>query len=730
MRNMDELYALLFEKGRVGKVLDRIQKQGIPDPATDPSALLYGHALFLGGNFKQAQEIFSAIPPAGPQEAERLWGLAQTLLKQGNLKPVKPLLDKALRKNPPHWLCARLYHTLSYLHLDQGQPEKAYRDIDQGIALAQRWSCFTEWWILEGHRGSVKILQGALGEGLSLLQRAAKHLLERDSVFHAAHVHANLGFAFDFMGDADETRKCLIRAERLYQESGVKSGLPILMGLKADLLVREGRLEQAETAYREGLDLLQEFPNPALETQLTCHLANVCFERGETAKALDLIHPKIAQLQEKGVRADEDLCLCTEGKFLLQSGRTKEGMVVLQRASALAVSMKRTITHGFISLYLAVGHEALNHRRQAIQCLKASLKAAECCQFLASFVDRKDILVPLLLKLGEELPESGFLYKLSIQLRHPVLLKRLLRRSPESKTFFLNSLEVHQARPYRSLLERLQKDPEREVRRNARRLLNGWQQYTSYRVNSLGNFGVWVDRKLFTDKDWFRPGAKRLFLYLMTYPEKWQATDALLETLWSKAHPRKARHVLTTLFLYLRELFEPWHLPGKDYVFFQSQRGAYGFFPGERFRIDAEEFQEGLKEAEKARQARNFKEARQAYRQALDLYLGDYLEEFPYEDWLNPRRDYLREAYFRASRTYAILERDSGNLPEARRVLEEALFKDLSRSECVLPLIQVLSRMKLNPLARDWGQRHLRHMKEDLDSDPAPEIVGALNQLP
>jgi len=234
---------------------------------------------------------------------------------------------------------------------------------------------------------------------------------------------------------------------------------------------------------------------------------------------------------------------------------------------------------------------------------------------------------------------------------------------------------------------------------------------------------IWVG---VTDKDWFRPGAKRLFLYLMTHPEKWHATDALLETLWSRAHPRKARHVLTTLFLYLRELFEPWHLPGKDYVFLQSKHGAYGFFPGERFRIDAEEFQEGLKEAEKARLARNFKEARQA----LDLYLGDYLEEFPYEDWLNPKRDYLREAYFRATRTYAILEQDSGNLPEARRVLEEALFKDLSRSECVLPLIQVLSMMKLTPLARDWGQRHLKYMKEELDEDPAPEVMEALNRLP
>jgi len=727
---MDDLYELLFDKGRVGNVLGRIQKQGVPNPTSDPRTLLYGHALNFLGNFKQAQEIFSAVPRGGPREAERLWGLAQALLMQGDLKPVPPLLDDAFGKNPPPWLCARIFHTLANLHLNQGQPEKAYQAIDQGVAQAQRYSCFTEWWLLESFRGIVKINQGAMEEAILVLQRAAKHLLERDSPFHAVQALNNLGHTFAFLGDLSEARKCLTKAEHFVQETGAKSVSPFLPGLKADLLAREGRIDQAGTIYREGLDLLQELPNPILEAQLACNLANIYFEKGETPKALQIVRQTMDRLRAKGVRVNEDLFLCTEGKFLLLSGQEEEGMAILHRADELSLAMKRTITHSFISLYLALGYEQGNRRSQALQSLNASLEAAERCQILASFVERKDLLVPLLLKLGEALPDSGFLYKLTIQLGHPALLKRILRRSPEAKILFLDSLEAHQAKPFRPLLEKLTKDPQKEVRRRASRLLQGWQQHTGYRVTSLGTFGVWLDRKLFTDRDWFRPGAKRLFLFLLTHPGKWHATDVLLETLWNKPHPGKARHVLTTLFLYLRELFEPWHLPRKDYVFFQSQRGAYGFFPGERFRIDAEEFQEAVKEGEHAQLSRKLQEARKAYRRALDLYLGDYLEEFPYEDWLNPRRDHLREAYFRATLKYATLERDSGNLPEARRVLEEALFKDLSRAECVTPLIQVLSRMKLPQLARDWGQRHLRYMKEELDEAPASKILEALNRLP
>ena len=183
---------------------------------------------------------------------------------------------------------------------------------------------------------------------------------------------------------------------------------------------------------------------------------------------------------------------------------------------------------------------------------------------------------------------------------------------------------------------------------------------------------------MFTDKDWGRPGVKRLFLYFNANPGEWEATEGLIETFWIKPGPANPVQGLRFLFFNLRQLFEPWHMPDMDHIFFQSQRGAYGFFPQDRFWMDWKVFEEGIKRAEVAHRARRFKEARQAYRQALDLYLGDYLEEYPYEDWLRPKRDYLRELYFRSVQRYAKLEQDSGNPLEARRVLEGALFKDLS----------------------------------------------------
>jgi hypothetical protein len=61
--------------------------------------------------------------------------------------------------------------------------------------------------------------------------------------------------------------------------------------------------------------------------------------------------------------------------------------------------------------------------------------------------------------------------------------------------------------------------------------------------------------------------------------------------------------------------------------------------------------------------------------------------------------------------------------------LEEALFRDLSRSGLVEPLIEVLSRMGLREEAKAWGERHVGYLKKELKEKPAPEVKEALARL-
>jgi len=729
---MNDLRQMLYIKGRIGKVLEAIRKEGIPDPAAEPDrALIHAHAVFQYGDLPQALRIYSAVPPHPDYDAERLWGLAKTLSRMGDLEQAKRLLDEALVKNPPDWLLPHIYNTWVSIHLLEGNFEEGYRAIEQGIAASEREPAMVMRWVLEGNRGVMQINQGLHEQAVLTLQRAVKQLLARDAILSAGHALIILGTEFDSQCDQAEAERFLSQAEGLVRESGSKHRLIYLRLAQGNLWVRMGLLDKAERSYEEVGKLLRELPILEFEINLGFFQAHLAFKKGNVSLALRLVRKAKARAREKGLPLFEDWALFHEGSFLVRAGAIREGMEILKPAAAMAERRKELDLLRDISLHLALGCEELGQREEALKWLGRCFAALERSRAFPQILDEREVLVPLLLRLGETLPLTDTLSNLIVQLRHPALLKRLLRHDPpKGKILFVRSLTVHDASPLRIHLKRLRRDELGEVRRASRLLLSGWQQHVGYRVYTLGNFRVFLEGKPFIEGTWRRAGVKRLFLYFLSRPEEWQATEALLETLWEKKNSRpRSPKALWPLYSYLRSLFEPWHLPGMVYVFFLSRRGAYGFFPGERFWIDYQEFERGIKKAEKDQLARNFKEARKAYREALDLYLGDYLEEFPYEDWLRPKRDNLRELYFRGVMRYAALERDSGNLPEARRVLEEALFKDLSRSGCAALLIQILIQMKLTHEAKDWGQRHIQYMKKELKEKPAPEVLEALGKL-
>lgn len=443
---------------------------------------------------------------------------------------------------------------------------------------------------------------------------------------------------------------------------------------------------------------------------------------------MNLVESAYARARDLGLSVLYDLCLLNQGVFTLRSGETEKGIELLLQACQFSESIKKWNLYVFETLYLAQGYAELDQKDRALDWLRKFLASVKRYHIAPDLHYEKNILSDLLTKLGDDLPPNEFLSRMIIQLRSPVLTRRLLRRSSEGKINFLHALKIHDARYFRPQLKRLNDDPVKEVRRTSRLILQGWQQHAVYRVYAFGTFRVFLEGKMLTHKDWILPGVQRLFLFFITHPGEWHTTDALLETLWTKPHPKKTLKVLNNLFSYLRTVFEPWHLQGMDYIFFQSRHGAYGFFPGERFWIDSQVFLETTKRAEKAYLLKNFKETRKTFREALDLYLGDYLKEFPYEDWLNQNRDYLTEVYFRSVLRYATLERESGNLSESRRVLEDALFKDPSRSGCAALLIQILIQMKLSQEAKEWGQRHISFLKK-LKEKPAPEVVEALSKL-
>lgn len=728
--HINDLYELVYVNGRIGNALELIREQGMPDPNAEPDrAFIYARAQALYGDLTQALKVYSSIPPSPDCDAERLWGLASINIQMGHLDQAKRLLKESVAKNPPGWLLPHISHTRFSMSLEEGDFAVAYQILEEGIAACEQEQQFVMRWVFEGNKGVLQSQQGFHEEALLSFERAIKHLKARGSIFFTGHFLTNQAGVIALLGDIPAAIRCLTLAEKFVLESGSILGLIFLKLTQGYLWHQQGRLDNADQYYDESSQLLREYSFPIYEVILGIYRADLWFNQGKISRALDMVRKNLRFIQEKNLAFNEDTYLSQEGIFLVRSGAVRQGLEVLSRAAEMAEVRKTLSLRAEIALYQAFGHEELKQREQALERMKKCLAAVEAIQFPQAILSERDVLIPLLLKLVDFLPDTEILSSIIVQLRHPILVKRLTGSSPARKVFFLRTLKVHDAYHYRKQLSRLRNDPDKVVRHTTRLILQSWYQHTNYRVYTLGSFRVFFEGELLKDKSWLLHGVKRLFLFFLTFPDKWYETDAILEVLYSKSDPKRKQRILYSRLHDLRHVLESFHLSDMDYIFFRSRRGAYGFFPQERFWVDAIDFEGKIKQAHEFRLTNNFKEARETYREALALYGGDYLEEFPYEDWLFQKRRYLCELYFRAVMNYASLECDLGNTSEARRVLEDALFKDLSRTDCMILLIQILARMKLTHEAKEWGDRYRQHMKKELNEEPAPEVMALLNQL-
>jgi len=719
-----ELRHLLFDKGRVGRTLELLKAGGVPEPAKDPDrALLHGHALNLYGDYQRALRIFEAVPPDAARDSERLWGQSGYHIRIGALHKAKRLLDRAFASNPPDWLLPHLHNHLATYYSQLGRFDDAAKTNETGLAAAEMSGNIIQLLVLTANQSIIQAIRGRPGDAVTVMERCVRQLLDRDSVLAAAHFLIVLAELYNDLGLPAQAKRCLQRAEPLAERSGSVGRMIFLKLAMAMQDGRDGRTARELQTYQEAEGLLTRLPDPMLTAQVQAARSMVLFRKGCLSDALAIADRLLADARSKGIAPQIMVSLGLRGRFLAGSGDPSAAAAAIEEGRALS---RRLGVHQFamtFSLLDAFARLRAGDRSRSLASLECALGAAAEHRLAASLLAEHEVLGELLPALGTGLRFDAFLARIAVSLGHPGLLRHLRRFAPpRGKLLFLGALQVHDAPRQSRQAIRLLRDADAAVRRVARAVLDGWDRHAGYRITTLGGLRVLLEDRMLPDEVWGRAAVRRIFLLLVANPGRWLAHDRIIELLWPEPDPAAARRVLASRLSELRRIIEPWHAPGKPYGLIRSRPGACGLFGGERVWIDAESFAELARRAEDARNRRCFREARQAYRQALELYAGDFLEEHPYEEWLAPRRAELRNLYFRATVRYAALELDSGNPAESRRALEEALYRDLGCGECLRLLLEVLRRLKLPTLAREWGARHADYLRREIGTEPDPEI--------
>jgi class 3 adenylate cyclase/predicted ATPase len=167
--------------------------------------------------------------------------------------------------------------------LDKGAVELIAVAIEQGFPRwhAQGTIC----------RGWVRVKNGDVPEGMSLLRSGSKAYSATGSLSWMSHYSALLARACEIAGQIEEGLKLLDDALQIAERTGERLLAGELHRHKGELLLRQGHTEAAGELYRKALSIAREQEAKLWELRAAVSLARLRRDQGRRAEALDLLAP-------------------------------------------------------------------------------------------------------------------------------------------------------------------------------------------------------------------------------------------------------------------------------------------------------------------------------------------------------------------------------------------------------------------------------------------------------
>jgi two-component SAPR family response regulator len=249
-------------------------------------------------------------------------------------------------------------------------------------------------------------------------------------------------------------------------------------------------------------------------------------------------------------------------------------------------------------------------------------------------------------------------------------------------------------------------------------------------IQTLGGFRVWRGEVELTANDWKREKALHLFQYFVTIRRQtaYLHKERIIDELWSEADFEEGDRDFKVALHTINKVLEPERKPRAEPRFVQRYDLTYGLNQ-EAIWLDVDAF-EAVIEAGNKYLAPDPLVAMNCYRQALDLYKGDYLPERRYEDWSSTERERLQVLALNLMTTLANLLVERNPLESiylTQRVLTiDPIWEDAYRTQ-----MQAYLTQGNRPMAVRTYQQCVKILEEELGLEPLPqtqelytEIVG------
>lgn len=482
-----------------------------------------------------------------------------------------------------------------------GRPTTAIEALEEARQLQRRKGNTRAVALVDDALGNLYVSIGANEKAREVFEEGLRYWREVGNVALQMNLLSNLGVISHALGNYEEAGALLEEAVTLANSVELHHGIALATAGIGDLYADLDAFDAALDAYREADEVARQVDYHFVQRYLQLAKATVARKQGDLRLARRIL---------SRTRGDHESAAwqLEMGRLELASASEREALPYLQQAATGFEEQKQDHQAAAAYLALAAAHHKLNHKPEVDNAFGKALGLVAGSlppPFVVAAREHRDLVA--------EIAESN--------------------AGSEGARHLLEAIDAFEEKL--PLLRRA-------LRRKIATVPLGPPHI---RIHLLGEPQVSVGGQLVTRSEWQTPMAPALLYLLLAHPEG-MTKEEIGSVLWPDYSPGRLKiNFQKTIYRLRRALVQ-------DIVVYDEETQQYRFSRALDYTYDVELFRMYLLEA---RTASGPLERASAYRSALELYRGPYLDGEE-ELWVWPEREALAEAYREAALELAELD--------------------------------------------------------------------------
>jgi LuxR family maltose regulon positive regulatory protein len=572
--------------------------------------------------------------------------------------------------------------------------------------------------------------------------RAALQLAEEQNDTHYMHLIAhNLGLPAMIRGDFSEAMRWL---RRMLRDNGNSPPVPqeawAYLNLARCHLYR-GDLEACEQHLDGALARCQLFNLVAQRAEAFETYGNLYRERGDAARALEFYNHAARTYEEAGVDPSRAELWDEQALLSLQLGDTASAKGLLERLIAARAAVKdemalqtATLSHARVVAALGDTPVARAELEAALSYFhthglhyyeaQASLALASC-----ALAEGKENEVVERLRRVLDLAAR---YDYDYWLRREVAHHPQLFAAPDTSALLPPDIreELRLARGAG------QPQPEQQAA-HAAGIIEMTQAVAVQLVppkpaadltlNMLGPVEIFRDpaRPLAADA-WTTKRARDILCFIASRRHRRASKETIIDTFWGEADFDAVEKNFHPTVSHIRKALNSNQLVKQNFLLYRDS--DYLLNQEFSYRIDTEEFDRLVAEAEAARRAGDQARYISCYEDALALYRGNFMQG-SYDEWVEEQRSYYREQHLRMLEVLAVAAQKNEEWARSLQLAQQILGDDQFREDVHCMIMRAHAALGNRAAVKEQYEQLRRVLRKELGVEPAAETQKTFKGL-